>query len=117
MRHRNKGKILDRKKAPRVALIRGLATNLVIYEKIRTTDARARVLRPFVERLITKGKVNTLTARRELLRVLYTDSAVRKVLDVLSPRYAKRSGGYTRILKLGQRKGDAANVVQIEFVK
>lgn len=116
MRHRNVGTILDRKKAPRQALIRGLATNLVLYEKIQTTDARARALRPFVERLITTGKSGDLNARRELIRVLYTPNAVKKVLEVLSPRYKTRPGGYTRILKLGQRKGDAALMVQIEFV-
>lgn len=117
MRHRNVGKILDRKKGPREALIRGLATNLILYEKIKTTDGRARALRPFVERLITTGKAGDLNARRELIRVLYTQNAVKKVLEVLSPRYKERPGGYTRTLKLGQRKGDAAEMVQIEFVK
>ncbi len=116
MRHANKKKILDRKKAPRKALLRGLATSLVLYEKIKTTQAKAKVLRPFIEKLITKGKSNNLQARRALKRVLYQDNAVKKVLEVISPRYKERQGGYTRIIKLGARTGDAAKMAIIEFV-
>lgn len=116
MRHRNVNKILDRKKAPRKALMRSLATNLVLYEKIKTTDGKAKVLRPLIERLISKGKANNLTARRYLGRVLYGDNAVKKVLEVLSPKYLDRKGGYVRIIKINQRLGDAAKMVLIEFV-
>ena len=116
MRHANKKKILDRKKASRKALLRSLATSLILYEKIKTTEAKAKVLRPFVERLITKGKRNDLIAQRHLRKFLYKDSAVKKVLEVLSPRYKERKGGYTRIIKLGARRGDAAKMAVIEFV-
>jgi len=116
MRHRNNVKTLDRKTAPRKALLRGLATSLILHEKIKTTEAKAKVIRPLVERLITKGKANNLVARRELLKVLYVENAAKKVLDNLSPRYKERKGGYLRIIKLAPRQGDAAQMVQIEFV-
>lgn len=117
MRHGKKTKILGRTKAPKSALIRSLATSLVLYEKIKTTEAKAKVLRPYVERLITIGKKNTLAARRALLAKLYLNSAVKKILEELAPRYAERKGGYLRIVKLGYRQGDAAKVIRIEFVK
>ena len=116
MRHHNKTKTLGRKKAPREALLRSLATSLVLYEKIKTTEAKAKVLRPYVEKMITLGKKNTLHARRQLLAKLYLESAVKKVLDELSPRFKERKGGYLRIVKLGFRQGDAAKIVRIEFV-
>jgi len=116
MRHRKKGKTLDRKKEPRKALLRSLATNLVLYEKIKTTEAKAKTVKPIVEKLITKGKAGNLHAKRELAKYLYVDNAVKKVLEDLSPRYKDKKGGYTRIIKLGTRQGDAAKMVQIEFV-
>ncbi len=116
MRHRKKGKTLDRKAAPRRALLKNLATSLVLYEHIKTTKAKAKAVKSYVERLITAGKPKTLHARRELLKKLTTPSAVEKVLTELSPRYKERAGGYTRIIKLGYRAGDAAEMVQIEFV-
>ena len=93
-----------------------MATSLVLYEKIETTEAKAKVLRPYVEKMITLGKKNTLHARRQLLAKLYLESAVKKMLDELSPRYKERKGGYLRIVKLGFRQGDAAKMVKIEFV-
>mgnify|MGYP001588157201 CR=1 FL=1 len=116
MRHRVQKKTLDRKAAPRRALLKTMAAQLIIYEKIKTTEAKAKVLRSFVEPLITKGKKNTLTARRELMKILPMESAVKKVLEELGPRYQARHGGYTRIVKLGVRQGDAARVARIEFV-
>jgi len=116
MRHRNVNKILDRKAGPRKALVRGLVEALIIYEKIQTTNARAEVIRPIVEKLVTIGKANDLTARRRLLDYLYTNNGVKKVLEVLSPRYAQRAGGYLRINKIGPRQGDAAEMVLISFV-
>jgi large subunit ribosomal protein L17 len=116
MRHRNKTKILDRKKGPRKALFRALATDLILYEKIKTTEAKAKAIKPIVEKLITKGKAGDLHARRELLKFLYGENAVNKVIEDLGPRYKTRKGGYTRIIKLGARQGDAAKMVQIEFV-
>jgi large subunit ribosomal protein L17 len=117
MRHGDKAKILGRTKAPRAALVRSLATSLVLYEKIKTTETKAKVLRPYAERLITIGKKKTLQSRRQLLAKLYVESAVKKIIEELAPRYAERKGGYLRIVKLGFRKGDAAKEVRIEFVK
>jgi len=116
MRHKNNVKTLDREAGPRKALLRGLATNLVLHESITTTEAKAKAVKPFVEKLITKGKKGDLHARRELMKFLYTENAVKKVLEVLSPKYMERPGGYLRIVKLGFRKGDGAKVSQIEFV-
>lgn len=116
MRHQKKGKTLDRKKQPREALLRGLAASLILYEKVKTTEAKAKAVKPLVEKLITKGKENTLANRRYLHKYLYTENAVKKVLEVLGPKYKERQGGYTRIVKLGQRPGDGAKTVQIELV-
>lgn len=116
MRHRKKTVKLGREIGPRTALLRGLVSNLVLHESIQTTEARARAIRPIVEKLITKGKKNDLAVRRALKKVLYTDNAVKKVVEVLSPKYKERPGGYTRTIKLGMRQGDAAKMVQIEFV-
>jgi len=116
MRHRKKTKILDRKKASRNALLRNLATSVIIYEKIKTTKAKAKTVKPLVEKIITTAKKNDLTARRNLLKVLYHKKAVNKALEVLGPRYKDRKGGYTRIINLGKRQGDGAEIVQIEFV-
>lgn len=116
MRHRKKKVTLDRKIGPRKALLKNLATQVILYEKVSTTEAKAKAIRPIVERLITKGKANNLTARRALLQALPIENAVKKVLEELSPRYAQRPGGYTRIVKQGPRKGDGARRARIEFV-
>lgn len=117
MRHRRTGKTLDRSSSARKALLRGLATSVVLYEHVNTTLAKAKAVRPLVERLITKGKKKTLVSRRQLMQVLLSESAVNKVLEELGPRYQERPGGYTRIVKLGTRKGDGAEVAQIQLVK
>lgn len=116
MRHRKTVKTLDRKKGPRKALLRSLATSLVLFEKIKTTEAKAKTIKPIIEKLITKAKKNTLHTRRELLKYLYVENAVKKMLEDLGPRYLERKGGYTRIIKLTNRQGDAAKMVIIEFV-
>lgn len=116
MRHRKTTKKLDRKSGPRKALYRGLLTNLVVHESIMTTEAKAKAVKPQIEKLITKGKAQTLHARREVAKVLYTDKAVEKLITVISPKYATRPGGYTRIVKLGYRQGDGAKMVQLELV-
>lgn len=117
MRHRKKKFTLDRKTGPRRSLLRNLATSVVLYEKVRTTRAKAKAVQPIVERCVTAAKgSNALTARRKLLTVLAHQNAVRKMMEVLGPRYKERAGGYTRIIKIGRRLGDAAEVVQIEFV-
>ncbi len=117
MRHRKKGKILDRPRGQRLALLRNLATSVILYERINTTLAKAKAVRPLVEKLITTGKQKTLTARRRLARVLTIESAVNKVLEELGPRYLSRPGGYTRIIKLGQRQGDGAEIAQLQLIK
>lgn len=116
MRHRSKKVTLDRKKAPREALLRNLAASVILYEKVKTTEAKAKAVRPLVERAITRGKDASLANRRHLMKFFYTEGPVKKILEVLGPRYAKRPGGYTRLVKLGPRKGDGASIVQIELV-
>jgi len=116
MRHRNKNKILDRKKGPRELMLRNLASSLILYEKVKTTKAKAAAVRPLVEKMITSSKAGDLVARRGLIKVLLQKNAVKKAMDVLSDRYKNRPGGYTRTTKLGPRQGDGAEMVQIELV-
>ncbi len=116
MRHRNANKILDREKGPRELMLRNMASSLLIYEKIKTTQAKASVLRPMVEKIITSSKAGDLTARRGLIKVLLQKNAVKKAMEVIGQRYKDRDGGYTRTTKLGPRKGDGAEMVQIELV-
>lgn len=116
MRHRKKGKTLGREKAPREAMLRNLAASVVLYEKVKTTETKAKAVRSLVEKAITTGKPGTLHARRKLEAFFYTKLPVRKIMDVLAPKYKERKGGYTRITKLGRRQGDAAQIVQIELV-
>jgi len=116
MRHRKEGTTLDRKKGPREALLRSLATSVIIYEKVQTTKAKAKAVQSLVERLITDGRKGDLTARRRVNQVVYGDNAVKKVVEELGPRYKDRKGGYTRITGIGFRQGDGAEMVQIELV-
>jgi len=116
MRHRVKGKILGREKASRAALLRALTTSFVIYEKVRTTEAKAKAVQPIIEKYITVAKKGDLAARRQLLKFFYLEGAVKKLLEDVAPRYKTRSGGYTRIIKIGPRQGDAAKMAQIELV-
>lgn len=117
MRHRNKTVVLGRTKGPREALLRGLATSVVLYEKIKTTEAKAKAIKPVVEKYVTRSKKNTLANRRVLLSYFLHEKAVKKLLEDLGPRYQSRPGGYLRISRLGYRRGDNAHVVQLEFVK
>ncbi len=116
MRHRNINKIFDRKKGPREALLRGLVQQVLLYEHVRTTRARAKAIQPLVEHAIEIAKAGTLASRRSLLRQCPDELAVRKAMDVLAPRFAKRAGGYTRLIPLPPRKGDAAVMARIELV-
>ena len=116
MRHRKKGTILGREKAPREALLRNLAASVILYEKVKTTEAKAKAVKPLVEKAITSGKRPTIASRRKLMSFFYTDHPVKKIFEVLGPRYQSRAGGYTRIVKLGARKNDGAEMVQIELV-
>lgn len=116
MHHRHKGKILDRLKAPREMMLRNLAASIIMHEKVKTTEAKAKAVKPLVEKLITSAKAKDLNARRKLISVLPQSLAVLKAMDVLADRYQTRQGGYTRIIRLGNRVGDGASVVQIELV-
>lgn len=116
MRHRKKTIVLGREKGPREAMLRNLATSVVLYERVQTTRAKAKAVQPIVEQMITIGKKKQTNAQSEVRKVLHTEGAIRKVLEELGPRYETRTGGYTRITKLGHRLGDAAEMVQIELV-
>lgn len=116
MRHRSVKKTLGRTADPRRALLRSMATSLIIHDAITTTEGKAAALRPYVEKLITKGKTKTMISERYLLKHLYTKKAVEKMLNVVGPKYATRPGGYTRTVKIGFRPGDGAKLVTIELV-
>lgn len=116
MRHRDNTKILGREKAPREMMLRNLASSVLIYEKVKTTEAKAKVVRSLVEKAITAAKKGDLAARRKLIETLPQKMAIKKSMEVLGKRYMGRDGGYTRITKLGTRPGDGASVVQIELV-
>lgn len=118
MRHRSTKKTLDRKSGPRKALLDTLCVSVITHGYITTTFARARVLRPRVERLVTTAKkVNTLTARRQLLsKMRGNEKVVNQLLTEIGPRYKDRQGGYMRIIKMHKRQGDAADIARIEFV-
>ena len=116
MRHRISGKKLNRTSQHRQMLFRNMSQALLRHEQIITTLAKARALRPVVERLITLGKRGDLHARRQAYARLRDDAMTTKLFDVLSPRYAARKGGYLRIIKAGYRYGDAAAMAVIEFV-
>lgn len=116
MRHRKKGRKLGRTAAHKRAMLANMATSLIEKESIRTTDTKAKELRGFVDRLVTFAKRGDLHARRQVLRLLRRKSAVHKLFDDLAPRFVGRPGGYTRIVKLGHRKGDGASLSLMEFV-
>ena len=116
MKHRVVGRKLGRTSAHRLALLRNLSTSLFDKERITTTLMKAKELRPFAERLLTLSKRETLHARRQVLRHIQEKAVVSKMFDTLSARYAQRPGGYTRIVKLGPRRGDSAEMAIIELV-
>ena len=116
MRHKLKGRKLNRTKAHRRALFANLANALFKHEQIKTTLPKAKDLRSYAEKLITMAKKGTLHARRLLAGKLRDDAVVKKLLDTLAPRYKDRNGGYTRVIKAGFRHGDAAPVAIIELV-
>ena len=116
MRHKNKVKTLDRTKEARELMLRNLASSIIIYEKVTTSEAKAKVVRPFLEKIISTAKKGDLTARRSLIKVLPQSNAIKKAMDVLGERYKDRPGGYCRIIKIGNRQGDGAKMVQIELV-
>ena len=116
MRHLKSGRQLSRNSAHRWALMRNLITALLREEKIRTTDPKAKELRRWVERVITLGKRGDLHARRQAAAIVQDKTVVRKLFDTIGPRFKDRPGGYTRIIKIGIRHGDAAQMSVIELV-
>ena len=118
MRHRNTGRKLNRTPEHRQALFANMACALIKHEQIKTTLPKAKELRPVVERLVTKAKNGTksLHARRLALSQIKDEASVRKLFEVLGPRYSDRKGGYTRVMKAGNRFGDNAAMAVIEFV-
>ena len=116
MRHRNYGKKLSRNTEHRRALLRNLVTSLIQRERIETTVAKAKAARPLAEWMITLAKQGDLAARRQAASYLLNPAAVKFLFDELSKRYAERSGGYTRLVHAGWRKGDGADVAVLELV-
>ena len=116
MRHRNSGRKLGRTSAHRKALFRNMVTSLLEHERIQTTDAKAKELRGVAERMITLGKRGGLHARRQALAVIRSREVASKVFGELAERYRQRPGGYTRVIKVGRRVGDAAPMSIIELV-
>jgi len=118
MQHGNKNRTFGRPRNQRTALIRGLAVSLIRDGKIKTTEAKAKELRPFIERLITHSKSNTVAARRIVASRLGepTDAVVKKMFEVIAPKFTTRAGGYTRIIKMGRTSAGRDEAV-IEFVE
>jgi len=117
MKNRFPGKKLSLNSSQRKALFKNLINSLVIHGQIRTTEAKAMAVRRLVEKLITRGKEQTLHARRLIAAFLQNKKAVNKIVDELAPLFKKRPGGYTRIVRLGERKGDNAPMVKLELVE
>ena len=117
MRHQVHGKKLNRSSGHRKALYRNLVQSLVEHERITTTLAKAKAVRPVAEQLITRAKKQDLAARRAVISFLPTSAAADKVYEVLAPRFADRPGGYTRIIKVGRRTGDGVEMAVLELVE
>jgi len=116
MRHARSGKKLGRSPAHRKALYSNLTGALITHGRIETTEAKAKAVRPLAEKMVTLGKRGDLHARRQALSELRSNDVVYKLFSDVAPRFADRSGGYTRIVKLGPRQGDAADMALLEFV-
>ncbi len=116
MRHRKKGRLFNRTAEHRTAMLRNLATSLILHGRVETTTSKAKELRRFAEPLITKAKRGDLHARRLVARHIKSDAALAKLFGEIGPRYVERPGGYTRVRQLGHRPGDAAEMAIIELV-
>jgi large subunit ribosomal protein L17 len=116
MRHRKTTPKLSRTKDARTRMLRNLVTSLIVEERVTTSLVRAKAARSLAERIITKGKNDTVHSRRQVAGMVYGSDAVKKVFNDLGPRFNQRPGGYTRILRLGHRSGDAAEAVILELV-
>jgi large subunit ribosomal protein L17 len=117
MRHRKAGRQLRRTSEQKLALLRSLASSLIEHGAIETTEAKAKELRPFVEKLITKARTGTLHSRRLAGRHIQKRETADKLFREVGPKFASRPGGYTRILKIGHRKGDGAEMARIELIE
>ena len=117
MRHRKAGRKLSRSASHRKALLRNLVTELLRHGRIRTTLAKAKAMQSPAEKMITLGKRGDLHARRQALSFIQSKDVVHELFDSIAAKYAERAGGYTRILKLGRRQGDAAPMALIELVE
>ena len=116
MRHKKAGYKLGRNIAARRALLRGLVTSVIEQERVITTITKAKAAKPLVEKMITLAKQDTLHARRQAASFLATPNAVKKLFDKLGTRFGQRNGGYTRVVRLGWRKGDGAEQAMLELV-
>lgn len=116
MRHKRAGYKLQRDASARRALLRGLVTSVIEKDRIITTVTKAKAAKPLVEKMITLGKQDTLHARRQAASFLLTPDSVKKLFDKLGPKFAQRNGGYTRIVRVGFRKGDGAETAILELV-
>jgi large subunit ribosomal protein L17 len=117
MRHRKAGRKLNRSSSHRLAMFRNMVTSLLWHEHIETSDAKAKELRGWTDRMVTLGKRGTLHARRQALAVVRSRRVVAKLFDEIAPRFRERPGGYTRVTKLGMRRGDAAPMSVIELTE
>jgi large subunit ribosomal protein L17 len=116
MRHHNQNRKFGRERNARRALVKSLARSLIIHGKVRTTISKAKELRPVVERLITNGRSDSLASRRLLISKTGDPLIASKLIGTLGPKYKNRSGGYTRIIKVGARESDGSQMAVIEFV-
>ena len=116
MKHNIKHKKLNRTSSHRKSLLMNLSNALIKHEQITTTLSKAKELRPFVEKVVTLGKKGDLAARRKTMSILQDEKMTKKIFDTIAERYSDRSGGYTRIIKIGNRYGDNAPTAVIEFV-
>lgn len=116
MRHHDSKRKFGRERNVRRALIKSLASSLIIKRKIKTTDAKARELRPYIEKMVTKAKRGDLSSKRMIISKIGTKKAAKILFDDIAPNYKERPGGYTRIVKLPRRTGDGSKMAIIEFV-
>src|SRR5277367_701074 len=116
MRHLNQGRKLNRTSSHRKALFKNLVLSLIRHERIKTTDAKAKELRRYADRMVTLGKRGDLNGRRLAFAFLQSRDAVKKLFDEIAPRFKERPGGYTRVIKFGVRRGDAAPISVVEFI-
>jgi large subunit ribosomal protein L17 len=117
MRHHNKNRVFGRETGQRNALLKSLALALVTHEQIMTTEAKAKELRPFIEKMVTRSKADTVSNRRLISARLGSESGMKKLFTQIGPSYKTRNGGYTRVVKLPARKSDSAAMAVIQFVK